>query len=37
MVLQDEIKGNSSNQKSNSAMSAMLCTGATFVKITLAY
>ena len=28
----DEIKGSSINQKSNSTMSAMLCTGATFVK-----
>ena len=32
MVVQDEIKGSSINQKSNSAMSAMLCAGATFVK-----
>ena len=32
MVMYDEIKGSSINQKSNSTMSAMLCTGATFVK-----
>ena len=32
MVVQDEIKGNSINEKPNSTMSVMLCTGATFVK-----
>ena len=34
MVVQDEIniQGSSINQKLNSAMSVMLCTGATFVK-----
>ena len=34
MVVQDEINipENSINQKSNSTMSVMLCTGATFVK-----
>ena len=32
MVVKDEIKGSSINKKSNSTMSAMLCTGATFVK-----
>ena len=32
MVVLDEIKGSSINKKSNSTMSAMLCTGATFVK-----
>ena len=32
MVVYDKIKGSSINQKSNSTMSAMLCTGATFVK-----
>ena len=32
MVMYDDIKGSSINQKSNSTMSAMLCTGATFVK-----
>ena len=32
MSLLDEIKGSSINRKSNSTMSAMLCTGATFVK-----
>ena len=34
MTVQDEIniQGNSINQKHNSAMSVMFCTGATFVK-----
>ena len=34
MVVQDEINipGSSINQKPNSTMSVMLCTGATFVK-----
>ena len=32
MVVQDEIKGSSINEKPNSTMSVMLCTGATFVK-----
>ena len=32
MVVLDEIKGSSINKKPNSTMSAMLCTGATFVK-----
>ena len=34
MVVQDEIniQGSSINQKPSSAMSVMLCTGATFVK-----
>ena len=33
MVVQNEVKRMSSiNQKSNSTMSAVLCTGATFVK-----
>ena len=32
MVVHDEIKGSSIDQKSNSTISAMLCTGATFVK-----
>ena len=32
MAVQDETKGSSINQKSNSTMSGMLCTGAAFVK-----
>ena len=32
MVVLDEIKGSSISKKPNSAMSVMLCTGATFVK-----
>ena len=32
MVVSDEIKGSSISKKSNSTMSVMLCTGATFVK-----
>ena len=32
MVVKDEIKGGSINQNYNSTISAMLCTGATFVK-----
>ena len=32
MVVLDEIKGSSINKKPNSTMSAMLCTGDTFVK-----
>ena len=32
MVVLDEIKGSSISKKPSSAMSVMLCTGATFVK-----
>ena len=32
MVVQDEIKGSSTNKNTSSTMSVMLCTGATFVR-----